>query len=162
MTPDSTAEVPAFEAVWLGRLRILAGEAYAALMLVSALCGDKLTVRAIAHGDPAARAEIVRAFRLLSELRRRWADEFDPAPRRFQPVAKVVGRGFAALGAAAATFERSIQPAVDFDGFGTVAEQLAEAGRCMALITEEPTGEPPKAPPAVRKTRRRGAATLND
>jgi hypothetical protein len=162
MSADVAPDLASFEAVWLARLRILAGETYAALMLVSALCGDKLTVRAIAHGDPAASSEIRRAFARLGDFLRRYLDEFEPAPLRFKPFAQIVARAFAALGAAATTFERSTGPAVDFDGFEIVAEQLTEAGRCMALIVQEPTAEPAKTPTSARKPRRKRAATLND
>jgi hypothetical protein len=162
--PDAlTADIATFEAVWLYRLHGLAGEISAAVKLVAALSADKPTVRAIAHGEPAARAEILRAYLRLPGFIRRYRAEFDPAPHRFEPLAQLVGRAFESLAAAAVAFEAASGPVVDFDGLAIAGEHLAEAARCMSLAVPGPHDvQEPTAPPPVKKPRRRGDAILND
>lgn len=162
MSPDSSGDLAAFEALWLLRLRELAAEAVVAFTLAKALCGDTSTARAIARGDEAARAETLRVFERLSALHSRYADEFMPAPPRLQAVAVAVGQAFAALGPVAATLKAASEPPAGPEGFEMVAEQLAEAAQLLVSVAQREPPAPTRSPAARRKPRSRGGVVLND
>lgn len=115
-------------------------------------------MRAITNGDQAAHHEILKAFRGLSELRRRFREELEPAPRRYQGAGHLMGRAFALFDSAAVAFEEASGPVVDFDRLETVAARLQEGGRLLRSITEPATEPDQPSPLPARKPRRVNSA----